>query len=162
MKPVWSRNMDGQLFADFLDGRGIVLARPDLIGKNDRVCENGWLQADASTKAWPEYLNEQATKEGEHEGGLRVVHYSGMQFNFLLSAKQTKKWNEHHGFTPYVPDPYEEERKRIRSRMAQQERAYQTALGMMKSAISTIEKHPSTMISLQSELDALDEQEAAQ
>lgn len=156
MKPVWSRNMDGQLFADFLDGRGIVLARPDLIGKNDRVCENGWMQSSEDTKAWPEYLNEQPTKEGDApEGGLRVVHYSGMQFNFLLSAKQTKKWNDFHGFTPYVPDPYVEEMKRIRSRMAQQERAYQTALGMMKSAISTIESHQSHMVALQNELDAL-------
>ena len=162
MKPVWSRNMDGLLFGDFLDGRGIVLYRPDLFGRNDRVCEDGWMVSDGDGKGWPEYLNEQATKEGQNEGGLRVVHYSGMQFNFLLSARQTKKWDEHHGFTPYVPDPYEEERKRIRSLMAQQERAYQTALGMMKSAISTVEKYRSTMISLQSELDALDEQEAAQ
>ena len=161
-KPVWKRNMDGSLFGDFLDGRGIVLYRPDLIGRNDRVCEDGWMLSGGEGKAWPEYLNEQPTKEGEHQGGLRVVHYAGMQFNFLLSAKQTEKWNEHHGFTPYAPDPHEEERKRIRTLIFQQERAYQRALEMMKSAISTIEAHPSTMISLHSELNALNEQEDSQ
>lgn len=167
-KPVWKRSFDGTIYADFLDGRGIVLYSPHLAGRSDlRVCDDGWRAEDPEGrkkgKNWPSYNNEQPTEERpHHNNGLRIYYYQGKQYNFLLTPNQTKLWNEHHGFKPYVPDPREEERKRIKNRIWDADRNYRNALAQRAAAQKVIDAHPNAIADLKRELDALDEQEVAQ
>ena len=149
-KPLWKRSFDDAVFADFLDGRGIVLQEP-----------NGeWRQARQATN-WPEYHNNQKSEEYPHATGDLNVHYwQGSQFNFILSPNQTKKWNDYHGFTPLVVDQREEKKKRIRERMRDQERDYVKALALVKQCRQVLATHETVMIRLQRELDALDQEDS--
>lgn len=119
-----------------------------------------WVQQGNSNN-WPIYCNNQKTEEYPHlRGDLNVHYYQGAEFNFTLSANQTKKWNEHHGFEPLVVDQRELKRKRIRQRMHQQEVDYNDALAIIKKARRVLATHETVMIRLQRELDALDQEES--
>ena len=170
-KPVWKRSFDGTIYADFLDGRGIVLYSPHLVGHPEqvelRVCDDGWRTEDPEGrkkgKNWPSYNNEQPTEERpHHDNGLRIYYYQGKQYNFLLTPNQTKLWNEHHGFKPYVPDPREEKRKWIKGRIWEIDRNYREALAQRAAAQKVIDAHPNEIADLKRQLDALDEQEDSQ
>lgn len=148
-KPLWKRTFEDVIFADFLDGRGIVMEQ-----------YGEWVQQGNSNN-WPIYCNNQKTEEHPHlTGDLNVHYWQGSQFNFTLSANQTKKWNEHHGFKPLAVDQRELKRKRIRERMFNQEQEYVKALALVKQCRQVLATHETVMIRLQRELDALDQEES--
>lgn len=156
-KPVWKRNFDGAVYGDFLDGRGIVMHNP----RHPHTSADGWLQ-DHDNRSWPQYNNEQkahATDSGV--GGVYVYYYQGQTFNALLSPKQTKAWNEHYEFTPYVPIPLDEamvKQNAILDRMKQQEENYQSAISMLKTATHILDHHSYNMKLLDAEMELLSQE----
>ena len=116
VKPLWKRKMLGseQTYADFLDGRGIVMWNP----RHREADEDGWLRSQGvspNSVNWPDYNNEQ-----DIGNGVLIHYYCGNETNIRLSPTQTAKWNEHHGYTP--PLSKEEQREQELAAMTPQER----------------------------------------
>ena len=98
MKPVWKRTFDSWVFGDFFDGRGICRYYPT----HPLADEHGWFPF-----AGVEYSNEQSTRQNPVNHGVYVVWFQGRKWSAKLTPKQTELWNQHHDFTPYVPEPTE-------------------------------------------------------
>jgi len=116
MKPLWRRKMRGSdsTYADFLDGRGIVMWNP----LHTRSDEDGWLRCQGdgpNSVGWPAYNNEQ-----DIGNGVLIHYYCGGETNIRLSPTQTAKWNEHHGYTPPLSE--EEQREQELAALTPQER----------------------------------------
>lgn len=118
MKPLWRRKMKGcgSTYADFLDGRGIVMWNP----AHARSDEDGWLINNSDRPHigdyWPTYNNEQ-----DQGRDLIVSYYGAFDMNNIrLSPKQTAKWNEYYGYTP--PLSKEEQREQELAAMPPHER----------------------------------------
>ncbi len=118
MKPLWRRKMKGcgSTYADFLDGRGIVMWNPS----HARSDEDGWL-INHSDKPhigdyWPIYNNEQ-----DQGRDLIVSYYGAFDMNNIrLSPTQTAKWNEYYGYTPPLSE--EEQREQELAALTPRER----------------------------------------
>ena len=116
VKPLWRRKMKGcgNTYADFLDGRGIVMWNPSHADSD----EDGWLtnDSDKPTSYWPAYINEQ------DQGRDLIVQYYGAfdMNNIRLSPTQTIKWNEYYGYTP--PLSKEEQREQELAALTPRER----------------------------------------
>ena len=127
VKPLWKRKMKGcgSTFADFLDGRGIVMWNP----AHSKSDEDGWLTNRTDRghigDYWPAYNNEQ-----DHGRDLIVQYYGAFDMNNIrLSPKQTAKWNEYYGYTP--PLSKEEQREQELAALTPRERKIEELLDLV-------------------------------
>jgi hypothetical protein len=82
-KPVWKRTIDGLVFADFLDGNGIMKT-------NTRALQNG-------DKTWAKYSTGAFRYVFKEDRVLLESSYHGSLRYFKLSETQSKKVRDFYG-----------------------------------------------------------------
>ena len=129
VKALWRRKMKGcgSTYADFLDGRGIVMWNPSHPWSD----EDGWLVNSPKRDRghigdyWPTYNNEQ-----DQGRDLIVSYYGAFDMNNIrLSPTQTAKWNEYYGYTP--PLSKEEQREQELAALTPRERKIEELLDLV-------------------------------
>ncbi len=82
-KPVWKRTVDGLVFADFLDGNGIMKTNTRALQDGDKT----WTKYDTGAFRYV-FKQDRVLLESNYHGSLRY---------FKLSDAQSKKLREYYG-----------------------------------------------------------------